>query len=264
MANPFFSFRQFTVYQDRCAMKVGTDGTLLGAWAMGGERILDIGTGTSLIALMMAQRYGNARVWGVEIDEAAARQAKENARNSPFQNRVSIIQGDIAQCVNSESPINQKPLVDQPEAVGQSTESRWSINQNWKFDAIVCNPPFFVNSLPCPEREKAIAKHTGEGLDFGTLCGIAKELLGEGGEFSVIIPSEVTALFNAEAALAGLFPHRICAVRTTPRKPVRRFLLSFTDRHVEVERQEEVIETAPNVRSAWYKALTKDFYLDRK
>ena len=88
MSNSFFSFRQFSISQDRCAMKVGTDGVLLGAWAPGGQRILDVGTGTSLIALMMAQRFPTSHVVGIDVDDEACLQAVENVENSPFRDRV--------------------------------------------------------------------------------------------------------------------------------------------------------------------------------
>ena len=98
MAKDCFSFKQFSVHQDRCAMKVGTDGTLLGAWAIAPEgkcRILDIGTGTGLIALMMAQRYPQAEIVGIDIDSSACSQARENVNNSPFKQRISIVNIDI-------------------------------------------------------------------------------------------------------------------------------------------------------------------------
>lgn len=90
MANNFFRFQQFTVYQDKCGMKVGTDGTLLGAWATGGRRILDIGTGTGLIALMMAQRFPEATVTAIDIDADASAQARENVASSPFTGRIDV------------------------------------------------------------------------------------------------------------------------------------------------------------------------------
>ena len=120
MSGRGFTFKQFDVQHDRCAMKVGTDGVLLGAWAEGGLRILDIGTGTGLIALMMAQRYGEATITGVDIDHEAAMQARDNVSRTPFANRISII----------ESPVQNL-----------------TADTHGKFDAIVCNPPFFNDSL---------------------------------------------------------------------------------------------------------------------
>ena len=134
MGKNSFQFKQFTINQDRCAMKVGTDGTLLGAWAnapKGPCRILDIGTGTGLVALMMAQRYPESQVVGIDIDRDAIIQAQENVDASPFSERITIINEDATK-------------IDDKEV----------------FDAIVCNPPYFVDSLTCPESQRTLARHT--------------------------------------------------------------------------------------------------------
>ena len=124
-----FKFKRFTVRHDRCAMKVGTDGVLLGAWARGGRRILDVGTGSGLVALMMAQRFPEARVTGVEVDGEACRQAAENMAASPFAERMDARQGKI-QAQDFPRP----------------------------FDAIVCNPPFYMDDSPhSPDRRRAMA-----------------------------------------------------------------------------------------------------------
>lgn len=230
MANDYFKFRQFTVRQDRCAMKVGTDGTLLGAWARGGHTILDIGTGTGLIALMMAQRYPEAQVVGIDIDHEAVVQAKENVAASPFN--IDIIEAD-AKTFN----------------VQRST-----------FNVILCNPPYFVDSLECPDSQRTMARHAAS-LAYGELMTAVNRLLADDGEFSVVIPFDCKARLECEASLAGFFKVRECAVKTTPRKPPRRYLLAFRKHPDKLELSEGVIETAPNVRSEWYQQLTKDFYL---
>ena len=230
MANDYFKFRQFTVRQDRCAMKVGTDGTLLGAWARGGHTILDIGTGTGLIALMMAQRYPEAQVVGIDIDHEAVMQAKENVAASPFN--IDIIEAD-AKTFN----------------VQRST-----------FNVILSNPPYFVDSLECPDGQRTMARHTAS-LAYGELMAAVNRLLADDGEFSVVIPFDCKARLECEASLAGFFKVRECAVKTTPRKPPRRYLLAFRKHPDELELSEGIIETAPNVRSEWYQQLTKDFYL---
>ena len=107
MSNSYFRFKQFVVRQERCAMKVGTDGTLLGAWAQGGKKILDIGTGTGLIALMMAQRYPQALVTAIDIDAEAVEQAQENVMASPFADRINVILGDI----RNSNLTGDRPLV---------------------------------------------------------------------------------------------------------------------------------------------------------
>ncbi len=126
-----FQFKKFTIAQDRCAMKVGTDGVLLGAWARGGKRVLDIGTGTGLVALMMAQRFTDAVVDAVEIDHDTAGQAMENVSSSPFANRVKV----FAKALQGFEP-------DAP------------------YDSIVTNPPFFSNSLLAPDSSRTMARHT--------------------------------------------------------------------------------------------------------
>ena len=122
MSNNVFKFKQFSVHHDQCAMKVGTDGVLLGAWSRGGKRLLDIGTGTGLIAMMMAQRFSEAEIVAIDIDEAACLQAKENVANSPFATRVRVVHTSLQQFDGENC-----------------------------FDCIVSNPPFFVNSLPNPD-----------------------------------------------------------------------------------------------------------------
>ena len=235
MANDYFKFRQFTVRQDRCAMKVGTDGTLLGAWAHGGLTVLDIGTGTGLIALMMAQRFPEAHVVGVDIDHDAIRQARENVAASPFAERIQLIDADIRTLQLSD--------------LGHSP-----------FNAIVANPPYFVDSLECPDVQRTLARHTAS-LTYRELMGVVSLLLADDGEFSVVIPFDCKAGMEREAALAGLFKVRECAVKTTPCKQPRRYLLAFSKHPATLETTEGVIETAPNVRSEWYQQLTKDFYL---
>jgi len=236
MASDSFSFKQFTIWQNQCAMKVGTDGTLLGAWAGGGHRLLDIGTGTGLIALMMAQRFPSAHISAIDIDEAACMQAQENVEVSPFSRRVTIVHADL-----------------QTFADGTAVKGL--------FDSIVSNPPFFEESLVCPDNQRTLARHTVQ-LSYQVLMTCVSQLLADDGEFSVIIPAECQSRLESEAHLAGLFKSRECRVRTTPRKPVRRCLLAFR-KHLPdcVELTEGVIELAPKERSPWYVELTNDFYL---
>ena len=236
MANKYFQFRQFTVHQEHCAMKVGTDGTLLGAWAHGGRSVLDIGTGTGLVSLMMAQRFPEAHVVGIDIDSDAVVQARENAAASPFNN-IDIVEADA----NSYSPSTFK--------LPHST-----------YEAIVSNPPYFVDSMESSDNQRTIARHATT-LSYHGLIAAVKRLLDEDGELSVVIPFDYKALMESEAALGGLFKVRECSIKTTPRKPPRRYLLAFRKHPVELELTEGIIETAPNVRSPWYYELTKEFYL---
>ena len=231
MPNDYFQFKRFTVRHDRCAMKVGTDGTLLGAWASGGRRILDIGTGTGLIALMMAQRFAEAELTGIDIDSQACQQARENVEASPFSDRIDIREGDV-RLFSADRP----------------------------YDAIVSNPPFFVRSLECPDEQRTQARHA-TSLSYSALMQSAWRLLADDGCFSLVVPADCKSLLEGEAVLTGFFKQRECAVKTTPRKLPRRYLLSFGKHSKELERSEGIIETSPNVRSEWYQQLTKDFYL---
>lgn len=241
MANDFFQFQQFTISQHRCAMKVGTDGTLLGAWARTSipsvseePRILDIGTGTGLIALMMAQRYPKAMIKAIDIDVDAVNQACENVAESPFSSRVEIIHADVS-----------------------------TFNSNDSFDGIVCNPPYFLSesSMESPDLQRRIARQT-HSLDFKSLVCSVKRLLAPKGLFSVIIPVDSYGLMANEAMLAGLYVSRFCRVRTTPRKNPKRILIEFSQSPInEIDSKDVVIEIEPNVRSSWYHELTQDFYI---
>lgn len=224
-----FSFKQFTVHQDLCAMKVGTDGTLLGAWAnvpqAATPRVLDVGTGTGLIALMIAQRYPQATVKGIDIDEGAVMQTRQNVSLSPFAQRIAI----------EHTPLQEHA-------------------SEHAYDAIVCNPPFFTDSLLCPDSQRTTARHTTL-LNFTDLMTHCHRLLSPDGELSVVIPFDYKDRLDTEALIAGFFNRRIVEVKTAPHKPVKRYLLSYTKRPATIERHTIVIG------SDEYKRLTCDFYL---
>ena len=246
MPNDYFRFKQFSIHHDRCAMKVGTDGVLLGAWGcVEGRRILDIGTGTGLIALMSAQRNPVAQVLGIDIDEQAISQARENIARSPFSNRVNCIGQDI--------------LTYQPET---------------SFDAILCNPPFFTEDTLPDDTGRALARNS-KSLPFSDLIRKASCLLADDGMFSVIIPYHSMTEFIVCCLSERLHLCRRCIVRTTARKPPRRVLLSFAKRFAITDAtcKEEVLclttcqeeamclTSDDGSRSNDYKELTKDFYL---
>ena len=228
MSNDFFQFKQFIVRQDLCAMKVGTDGTLLGAWARGGERILDIGTGTGLIALMMAQRFDKAIVDAIDIDEGACAQARRNAAESPFGDRINVCNKSLQ------------------EFAEQETDKR--------YDSIVSNPPYFVHSLKAPDERRSMARHA-ETLSYYDLMKCSANMLSENGEISVVIPFDCRKHLEEAAILSGLFSSRICAVKTKPEKAPKRYLLAFTKRPTTVVQEELVIG------SDEYVEMMKDFYL---
>ena len=235
MANDFFQFKQFTSHQQHCAMKVGTDGTLLGSWASapaGACRILDVGTGTGLIALMMAQRFPEARVTGIDIDTDAVGQASENALESPFKERIMIREGDVTSMEDADG-----------------------------FDAIVCNPPFFDRSLTCPDQQRTEARHT-VSLTYRQLMESAFRLLKDDGRLSVIIPSDCRSRLESEAHLVGFFISRICSIQTTPKKTPKRYMIEFRKQPVkEIDTECGIIELLPQERSPWYQQLINDFYI---
>lgn len=219
-----FQFKQFTIEQELCAMKVGTDGVLLGAWAKGGPRILDIGTGTGIIALMMAQRYPEAQVTAIDIDEGAVRQAEQNVSQSPFLGRISVLQQAVQ------------------EHLGE-------------YESIVSNPPFFIDSLQAPDEQRNMARHTAT-LSYAELMKAAYRLLADNGEFSVVIPFDYRRRMEDEAVFVGFFPSRVCGVKTTERKPAKRYLLAFRKHPCPCEKSEITIGDET------YNRLTEAFYLN--
>ena len=218
-----FQFKQFTIEQELCAMKVGTDGVLLGAWAKGGPRILDIGTGTGIIALMMAQRYPEAQVTAIDIDEGAVRQAEQNVSQSPFLGRISVLQQAVQ------------------EHLGE-------------YESIVSNPPFFIDSLQAPDEQRNMARHTAT-LSYAELMKAAYRLLADNGEFSVVIPFDYRRRMEDEAIFVGFFPSRVCGVKTTERKPAKRYLLAFRKHPCPCQKEQLTIGSED------YQALTSAFYL---
>ena len=218
-----FQFKQFTVEQELCAMKVGTDGVLLGAWAKGGQRILDAGTGTGVIAMMLAQRYPGARVTAIDIDEGAVRQAQQNVTKSSFAAQVTVLQETLQE-------------------------------HQGEYDAIVSNPPFFIDSLAAPDEQRNMARHTAT-LTYAELMQAAYRLLSDEGELSVVVPFDYRQRMEDEAIFVGFFPSRVCAVKTTERKPAKRYLLAFRKHPCPCEKEQLTIGSED------YQALTSAFYL---
>lgn len=234
MSNDFFRFKRFCIRHDRCGMKVGTDGVLIGAWGcVDGRRILDIGTGSGLIALMAAQRNPQARVLGIDIDEQAVFQAQENVAASPFSDRVECVVQDA---------LAFRP--DEP------------------FDAVLCNPPFFTeDTLPVGDRRSAARNNMA--LPFPLLVECVAALLSPEGSFSLIVPAAHVMQVTSLCLANGLHLQRRCMVRTVERKPPRRAMLCFTVRkQASVEETSLCLTSSDGSRSQDYKALTRDFYLD--
>ena len=245
-----FTFKQFEIQQDRCAMKVGTDGVLLGAWAEGGQRILDIGSGTGLISLMMAQRFPEAQVWGIDIDPDACMQARENVAASPFADRVGIA------CCALQN-LSEEHLVRGCEELMEMKEEEGNL-----FDAIVSNPPFFVNGLKNPDSKRAMARHS-DSLPFSVLMKGVKRWLSDEGVFSAIVPADVLESFVSEAYCSGLSLVRQCGVKTVERKQPKRYLVAFSKRRAGMmDKCTEIMTDSEGNRSEWYAKITEEFYLE--
>ena len=235
MSNDYFQFKQFTIKQDKCAMKVGTDGVLLGAWASvdKAERILDVGTGTGLIAIMLAQR-SNAQIDAIEIDEEASEQAFDNASTCPWSERITIYNKSFQEYFCKDVP---------------------------KYDLIVCNPPYFSNSLKAPDERRSAARHDDNFPleDFFLKC---REHLTGQGKLAIIFPfldlKENTVLGKEN----GLLIYRKTIVFPVLHKKPVRCMVQFSKLCSVLQEDEIIIETFKRHNyTKEYKELTKDFYL---
>jgi tRNA1Val (adenine37-N6)-methyltransferase len=228
-----FHFKQFSVRHDRSGMKVGTDGTLLGAWTdvVSAKHILDIGTGTGLIALMLAQRSADSKIEGVEIDAAAIEDAQENFTKSPWAKRLTL----------HNVPIQ-----------GFKTSA--------KFDLIVSNPPYFIGSYKPPNEQRITARHT-ESLTFQELIDVSKNLLTADGRLSVVLPVTEGLQFIVLSEANGLYCSRKWTFRTRPDKPVERLLLEFARKQQAREEGEILLYQSGETWSDNYQTLTQEFYL---
>lgn len=235
MANPFFQFKQFTVYHDKCAMKVGTDGVLLGAWTQTAEarNILDIGTGTGLIALMLAQRT-TAIIDAIDIDADACLQAKENSQASPFSDRIHI---------------HHQPL------------ASFKKGKKETYDLIVSNPPYFVHSLKSPEEKRNLARHT-ESLSLEELIGDSKEMLSPSGRICLILPSDQEEILRQTIERHTLYIRRRTHVIPVSGGTVKRILIELSKTPaVHIETEELVLEEKRHQYTPQYTALTQAYYL---
>jgi len=235
MGNNYFRFKRFTIYQDKCAMKVGTDGVLLGAWSncSSSKNVLDIGTGTGLVALMIAQR-SMSKIDAIEIEKNAVSQATINIVKSPWKDRISI-----------EHTFFQ-------DFYSKSLK---------KYDLIVSNPPYFTNSSINPDIAKTFARHN-QCLKFSELIEGTSKLLSKNGKFNVIIPADQSVLFTQIAKQHKLYLSRVLNVRPTANKPVKRVIFELSHVITTPKISELIIELDQRHHySADYIDLTKDYYL---
>lgn len=243
MSSPFFRFKQFTVWHDRCAMKVGTDGVLLGAWCPLPSkmprrvRVLDIGVGSGLIALMLAQRLHQREdlfsVLGIDIDCDAVEQSHINFQQSPWADSLTS-QACRLQDMQAEHA----------------------------FNLIVSNPPYFQDSLKNPNAQRATARHT-DTLSYAELIAHSARLLQEDGILALVLPIEAEQEILTLTADHGLHPTDITYVHSKPSKPAKRLLIALSPISDSRRPMTETmyIESENTPRSDEYKELTKDFYL---
>lgn len=242
-----FHYQQFDILQDHAAMKVGTDSDLLGTLAAGGNRILDIGTGTGIIALMMAQRFPEAQLTAVEIDDNAVLDARVNFESSPFSERISLHHMSFQQFL----------------------QKMQEEGQEGPFDCVVCNPPYFDKSMEPENLGRMRARHTSS-LPFSTLAQGAYAMLHDGGVFSVCIPPEVLSSFNAECHLAGFHLKETYQIKSLPHKAPKRYVVVHRKGQpdsTETQEAEPMVHTfcmrnADHSRSDWYMDLMKDFLVN--
>ena len=231
-----FTFKQFTVNQERCAMKIGTDGVLLGAWTPlinNPNAILDIGAGTGVLSLMLAQRSTAEQIDAIEIDEDAYEQCVENFETSPW--------GDRLFCFHAGLDV----FVDDPED---------------KYDLIISNPPFYAEDFKTDDSQRDMARFQ-DAMPFEELIEAAALLLSDNGIFSVIIPFKEEAKFVSMCKELDLFPLQITRVKGTPTSDIKRSLLAFTRIEQTPLIDELTIEISRHQYTPEYIALTKDFYL---
>ncbi|MCU0377116.1 MAG: methyltransferase [Bacteroidales bacterium] len=235
MANNYFIFKQFTLHQEHAAFRITTDSVLLGAWAdlNGVKSILDIGTGTGILALMAAQR-SDAYIVAIEPDRNSFMQAGLNIANSPWHDRISLV---------------------------NTTLQEYLISAGMLFDTIITNPPFFNDSLLNPDPGKAKARHSVT-LTHRTLLDASLRLISPGGTLQTVLPVNEATAFTEMASSAGLTCVRRLTVKPTPHLPPSRMLMTLALVQRACEEKTIVIEKdGRHDYSDEYRSLTKDFYL---
>lgn len=236
MPNQYFEFKQFIIYQDKCAMKVGTDGVLLGVltkieFLKEQPNVLDIGTGTGLVSLIAAQRIPSAIITAIEIDADCTEQAKENFERSKFASRLSVVK----------------------TAIQDYAPQR-------RYDLIMCNPPFYNGTLTCPDSKRTLARHT-LSLTFKELATATERLLSDDGQFSVIIPTYAESELTSHCIALGIYPNHITKIYPNNHKDAKRVVVQYSRQKKELEENRLTIEDAPTQKSAEFKALVEDYYL---
>ncbi len=297
MGNEHFDFKQFSIQQDRCAMKVGTDGVLLGAWApikcnSDQVRVLDIGTGTGLIALMIAQRltetHASFLIDALEIDEDAAQQAQENISCSPWQDRINVFPislqrfslSDSACKIRTHETGTSNPAcrirthetgtsdpackIRTHEITASDPASKIGSDEIVKYNLIVSNPPFYNATLKPSDEARAVARHK-DSLPLSEITTFAKLHLSDEGTLSLIYPSSYDSEVMTAATLSGLHPIALCDVVTIKGKPCKRRMATFalpSHPQKDIDRQTLFIRNEDGEYTEDYIKLVKDFYLN--
>lgn len=231
-----FKFKQFTVQQDKCAMKIGTDGVLLGAWTSIENNpfsILDIGAGTGILSLMLAQRSSAETIDAIEIDDDAYEQCVNNFEASPWGDRLFCYHASLEEFVED---------IDE------------------QYELIICNPPYYSEDYKTENSSRDLARFQ-DAMPFEHLVKSISKLLSEEGLFSVIIPFKEEETFIDLASKYNLFPHRILHVKGNPTSEIKRSLMEFSFRENDTKISELIIETERHQYTEDYINLTKDFYL---
>lgn len=236
MSSDVFAFKQFKIKQDKCAMKVGTDAVLLGAWTECGnaKKILDVGTGTGVLALMLAQK-SEATIWAIDIDKDSFIDAKENAYQSKWNDRLNVLNISMQEFTKENSN---------------------------DFDVIISNPPYFTDAYKAKELSRNTARHTDE-LPFDQLIECVVKLLSEDGHFFSILPYNEAIQFKNMAAKNNLYLIKSTRVKTKPEKEPKRLLMMYSRKQQIQTEDELVIELDERHHyTQQYIDLTKDYYLD--
>lgn len=234
-----FKFKEFTIHQDKTAMKIGTDGVLLGAWCAVEnypDTILDIGSGTGIISLMLAQRADAMNIDAIEIDEKAYEQTVENFEQSDW--------GDRLYCYNTTFQEFADEIAEEEET----------------YDLIVSNPPFYTDEFESDDAARNKARFTSS-LSFEELVSGVVKILSSDGTFAVIIPFKEEENFINLAKARGLFLNRVCHVQGNATSEIKRSLLEFSFHSSEIKKEHLIIEIERHKYTEEYIDLTKDFYL---
>jgi tRNA1Val (adenine37-N6)-methyltransferase len=234
LANSYFQFKQFQVVQNHAAMRVSTDACLFGAWIQlnGARQVLDIGTGTGLLPLMLAQRFPETHFTAVEVESGACTDAAANFMTAPWNNRLRLIQEDVRHWQTAET-----------------------------FDAIVCNPPFFMHDLPNPEQRKQLARHGQSGLSPEALMKAVNRLLRSDGHLYVMLPPQTIIMLERCASALGWFPVKRCVVRHVPEKQAHLHFVVFARNGQPPASEEQLMLKTGDAYSVRATELLAPYYL---